>query len=176
MLLPKASVQPVLGVFLKSILFPPSSGKYMEKDTIGLLGRRDVSLVLPNMVHARCQPASRHLVRSSSLVGFPSGSHKVLIIASWCNQWSLAVWRGNYLALRVGGLCLLPPCPGRWDSLDTGGCKQSLLLIFWWEKSDQLLGWCPCQLASGDTREKASSHHGWEIRQASLGSPHSLSA
>ena len=70
-------------------------------------------------------------------------------------------------ALEVGlsGLC----CPAV-------GYKQSSLLISRWEKSEQLLGWCPCQLASGSMREKASSHHRWEIRWASLGSPHSLSA
>lgn len=56
------------------------------------------------------------------------------------------------------------------------GCKQSSLINSWWEKSDQLLGQCPHQLASGDMKEKALSHHSWKIRQASLGSPHSLSA
>lgn len=62
----------------------------MEKDTVGLLGKRDVSLVPPNMVPTCCQPASHHLVRSSSLGGLPGGSHEVLIIASWCSQRGLA--------------------------------------------------------------------------------------
>ena len=83
----------------------------MEKDIVGLLGKRDVSLVPPNIVPTCCQPASHHLMRSSSLGGFPGGSHKALITASCCNQWGLATWRGNYLALRMGVPLSTPTLP-----------------------------------------------------------------
>lgn len=133
--------------------------------------KRDVRSVPPDTAHTSCQPESHHLVRPSSLGGFPGGPHKVQITASWCNQWGLAIWRGNYLALRMGvplststlsrevglsGLCC-PSC----------GMQAELPAHFLvGKKSDQLLGWCPCQLASGDMREKTSSLHSLEIRQA----------
>lgn len=115
--------------------------------------------------------ASLSLVRSSSLGescsrGLPWGPSHVF---SWTQPRGPATSSRQLfpwiISLRVGHLSSHLVLDDR-----VSGGKS--LLVSWWEKSHQHLGWC-CQLALGDSWGKASPFPKWG-NQASLSMPQSL--